>query len=386
MPNPTLPDPLAPHWAALSLQPAAPACVIKEAHRFHIRLAHPDVGGSDEAAMRVNVAMDKLGSKGTPANEHVARYVTSGEPWHVLGLLPSADQKLVERVGKALCAELEALPRLSTRVEWAVRNFGAPAQPPPPRPRVRQAPPPQPKARPKGFWTPPAPRAPVAGRPDGVPLSIDFGEFSPGSEAEHVMRLTWPGLAPPDIRIETNAPIAWEITRSNTNRGRVAVRLTIDWDAPAFAPDAPPLKSFDARLTIRWGEDDTATVRVTGTPLQPLRVGVGPKELDFGTTRLRERATAELTLRSSRATSVEIESSAWLNVVDGSGRRMSGRIRVDGSAAPTILTLAVDWKPIIERGAASIEAKRPLKPSGRVCVRWDGGEITVPATMLVETK
>lgn len=375
------PDPLGPHWKALSLQPGAPACVIREAHRYHIRLAHPDVGGSDEEAMRVNVAMDKVGSKGSPANEHVARYVASGEPWHVLGLSPSADPKLVERAGKALAAELADMPRLTTRVHWAVANFTTPAQPPQPkaRPRVTPSAPPP---RPKGMWVPPPPRAPVVGRPDGLPQTIDFGEFLRGSEAEHVVRLTWPGRAPQDLRVETAAPLVATITPSKTQPGRVALKLAIDWESPLLA-DPATARGFDARLTVRWGEEGSATIRVVGSPAQPTRIAVGPKQLDFGAVRLKQPARAELTLRSSRPAQVTIDASAWLHPVDGKGRRMVAPIRLDANT-PAILTFGVDWAPILDKGADSIAKRRALKPSGRINVRWDGGEIAVPVTMLVE--
>jgi len=316
MPTSTRKDPLAPHWLALSLQPGAPACVIKEAHRFHIRLSHPDVGGSDEDATRVNVAMDKLDGLGTAANEHVAKYTASGEPWHVLGLAATADPKLAERVGKALAAELTHLPLLVRRVEWAVSNFSAPPQPPQPKARtiIRPTPPPP---RPKGMWVPPPPRSPVVGRPDGLPQTIAFGEITRGSEAEHVVRLTWPGRAPDDIRVETNAPLVSTITRSNTQPGRVAMKLAVDWQSPLLADASSALKSFDARLTVSWGEEDSATVRVTGGLAQPTRVAVGPRELDFGAVRLKQPARTELTLRSNRPTQVTIEASG----VSGSMRR-----------------------------------------------------------------
>jgi hypothetical protein len=218
-----------------------------------------------------------------------------------------------------------------------------------------------------------------------LPLTIDFGDVMPGSTAEHVIRLTWPGSAPAGIHVDTKAPLTSEVTYSNTNRSRVALRLAVDWNAPPFVDAEKPLRSFDARLVVRWDEEDEATVRVTGSIVQPVRVAAGPPQLDFGSVRLRQLASAELTLRASRTIEVSIDSSAWLYPADSRGRRMASTFRLDGQV-PLILTVAVDWAPILEKGAESIAAHRPIKPSGRIKVAWDGGELAVPVTMLVATK
>ena len=47
-------------WRVLGLAPGADAAQIKQAHRRLIRAAHPDAGGSDRQAARVNRARDLL--------------------------------------------------------------------------------------------------------------------------------------------------------------------------------------------------------------------------------------------------------------------------------------------------------------------------------------
>lgn len=51
------PDPVTNAYAALHLLPSAPDDLVTAAHRIAIRLAHPDAGGSHEAAVVVNAAI-----------------------------------------------------------------------------------------------------------------------------------------------------------------------------------------------------------------------------------------------------------------------------------------------------------------------------------------
>jgi hypothetical protein len=46
--------------------------------------------------------------------------------------------------------------------------------------------------------------------------------------------------------------------------------------------------------------------------------------------------------------------------------------------------MQVDWAPIRERGAASIAAGKPVRPTGKIVVRWDESELEIPVQMLVK--
>jgi DnaJ family protein C protein 19 len=47
-------------WQVLGLQPGADATAVRAAHRRLMRAAHPDAGGSDWLAARINQARDIL--------------------------------------------------------------------------------------------------------------------------------------------------------------------------------------------------------------------------------------------------------------------------------------------------------------------------------------
>jgi hypothetical protein len=367
-------DPLAAHWRTLTLQPGAPQCVIKEAHRFHIRRVHPDLGGSEAEAKRVNIAMDKLDGRGAAANDYVSRHYDR-EPWLLLGLTATADKALADRAGKALAEELTPLPRLVSRVEWAAANFGKPApNMPQPRRREPKAPPPPP-AKP---WMPSIRPAPPIGRPDGLER-VEFGAIDWGADAESVIRLTWPRRAPVNVRAEAGAPFTADVTVSKTQPGRVAIKLGVDWDSPAAAAAASrDSVRFDSTLTVRWDAEGVATTRITATAERPCRIAVGPREIDLGHVRLRQPVQTELTVRSSRSAQVTVETSAWL------APRMKGPVRLEANA-PVILAFSVVWPPILERGATAIKAGRPVRPTGNIRLKWDGGDIVVPLTMSVST-
>lgn len=367
-------DPFAQYWRLLTLQPGAPECIIKEAHRFHIRLVHPDVGGSDDDAKRVNVAMDKLAGRGAAANDYVSRHYDR-EPWLLLGLAPNADKALADRAAKALAAELAALPRLLSRVEWAGKNFGqvTPTMPQPRRREPRVPPPPPTKP-----WVPSVRRPSPVGKPEGLEIRPDFGTIAWGSDAEVMVRLTWPQRAPVNVRAEVGPPFVVTTTASKTQPGRVALKLSVDWESPELLAAASKQQArFDSTLTVRWDAEGVAATRVSATTGLPARIAVGPRELDLGIVRLRDAIAGEVTVRSSSNMQMTIESSEWLAC------RLRGSIRLEANA-PAILSFAVVWAPILERGAAAIAAKRAVRPTGNIRLKWDGGEIVVPVKMFVE--
>jgi hypothetical protein len=370
-------DRYAAHWRRLGLLPGAPDCVIKAAHRHFIEIHHPDRGGSVETARQVNVAADEIRGQGAAPNEHVAAHY-SGEPRHLLGLMANAERSLVERAGRALASELESHPRLVARVEWAVKNFGRPmtatAQPrpqEPPRPR-----PPRPAA-------PPKPATP--GIPDGLVDRIDFGTLPWGSALTRDLRLTWTRNAPFSVEVDAPAPLVAEVKDSKALPGRFIVSLAVDWTSPELSHDATMRGyTFEGPVRLRWAGGGEATVRVRAILRYPAIVTASPDSLDLGTVRLGQHLrAASIILISSADAEVTIAPSAWLARVDGAGRVLDEPLRL-ATNKPVRVAFDVVWEPIREKGAASIAAGKPVRPTGRITLRWGEREIEVPVQMVVE--
>jgi hypothetical protein len=367
------------HWKRLGLLPGAPECVIKAAHRALIERHHPDRGGDAEQAKAVNVAFDEVRGSGSPANEYVAANFHA-EPWVILGLTAAAEPEIAQRAGKQLAAQLSGYPRLAERVAWAMANFAtarhgghreriAPLTPPPPR-----------RARPAH---PPSPEPAKPGVPDGLPLKIDFGGVQWHADVSRTVQLTWKRFAPYAITVEPADPIRAEVTASKVLPGRFSVVFSIDWSSPEFAP-GPTVRGYtlDVPVNIRWSSDGEITIPARGLIHYPALVTASPQSLDLGTVDLRAPTRASLVLVSSATTQATIEPPAWLRRSDGSGRHLDGPLRL-ATNVPVRVELRVDWSPIVERAAASFDARRPVRPTGRIVVRWEGNEIEVPAQMVV---
>jgi hypothetical protein len=368
-------DKRARYWRELGLLPGAPECVIKAAHRYLIEIHHPDRGGSDRKAKAVNVARDEVLGEGLPANEYVAQNYR-GEPWHVLGLMANAERALVDRAGRALASELTSNRRLAERIDWAVKNFGTPTN------GARPLPPPPPKrARVPRQEAPRAPAKP--GKPEGLVDRIDFGTVAWRSPSTKELRLTWREFAPYKIRAEAAAPIIADIKDSKALPGRFIVSLSIDWDAIERDRSASVRGyTLDAAVTLRWPGDGEATVRVRGVLHFPATVLASPNALDLGTVTLDQRKGASFVLVSNAAAVVSLAPSAWLERVDNSGRAVDAPIQLAANA-PYRVALQVDWAPIRERGAKSIAEGKPVRPTGKVIVRWNESELEIPVQMVV---
>jgi len=376
---PTLKDErLAAHWRRLGLAPNAPECAIKAAHRYHIEVHHPDRGGSLEAAQQINVAYDELKGRGSKPNEHVAHFY-DGEPWHVLGLAGNADQMLAERVARQMCSELSAFPRLFARVEWAIANFGkAPVRVVPP--------PPPPRARSRAMSRAPKPAHPVTpGRPDGLPeSSIDLGTIKWRGDASRDVRLTWKRFAPYAISVDAAAPLIVHVASSKTIEGRFVLTIGVDWDAPSFS-HKPTIRGhrLDATVTVRWPGDE-AKFRVRGTLLYPAEVSASPLSLDLGQVDMKQKLRATVLLISTAPTTVEIETSAWLARCDAAGTRVDAPLKLPANT-PVRVAFDVLWDPIVERIGGAKNGK-PVRPTGRITVRWDGRTLEIPAQMVVRRR
>jgi hypothetical protein len=372
-------DKRAKFWRELGLLPGAPDCVIKAAHRCLIEIHHPDRGGSDRKAKAVNIARDEVLGEGMAANEYVAQNYT-GEPWHVLGLMANAERDLVERAGRALVSELTSNRRLVARIEWAVKNFGKPAtngaQP--------AAPPPQPSRRtPIDRPAPPRPRA-AAGTPEGLVERIDFGTLPWRSDAKKELRLTWRQFAPYKIGVDVASPLIADVIESKALPGRFIIALTVDWDALDRDRSATVRGyTLDAALTVRWPGDGEAVVRVRGVLHFPATVFASPNELNLGTVALGERKTVDFALLSNASATVAVEPCAWLARSDASGRAIDSPIQLAANT-PYRVPLLVDWAPIRERGAASLAAGRPVRPTGKIVVRWGESTLEIPVEMVVK--
>lgn len=375
-------DKLAQHWKSLCLMSGAPECVIKAAHRFHIEIHHPDRGGTLEAAQRINVAYDELKGRGSKPNEHVAAYY-DGEPWHVIGVASNADRTLVERAGKTLAGELTTHPRLAARVEWAITNFGRPAKAVPPRPRATPPPPARRRAT-----TPAAPRSaePVRpGIPDGLPGHIDMGTVDWGAAATREVRLTWKRAAPYNINVSPEAPLTTTVTASKALPGRFVVTIGIDWESDSFA-GGPTTRGYtlDSVVTLRWPAGGEAHVRVKGVLRYPAIVTASPFELDLGTVLMNQPVRASLMVVSTAATNVEITASTWLARVDAGGRRLSDPLKLSTNV-PVRVAFDVQWPPIAER-ASKVARGKPVRPTGKITVRWNDQQFDVPVQIVVQRR
>jgi hypothetical protein len=364
---------LAPHWRRLRLLSGAPDCVIKAAYRHFIEIHHPDRGGSDSDAKEVNAAFAELQGRGMPPNEHVATHY-DGEPWHILGIASNADARLVERAAKALSSDLDAHPRLAARVAWAAQHFAsAPRKTAPPRPpaRARAAPP------------APRPRA-VAGMPEGLVERIDFGTLTWGAAATRDVRLTWRDYAPYTVRAAAASPVTVEVKPSKALPGRFVMSFSIDWDAEVLR-GARRLRGYtlDSLVTVSWPEGE-ATVRVRGALLYPPVVTASPEALDLGRVRMGADVHTSLMLVSSAPADITVQPTPWLRRVDGAGRTVDGPVRL-GTNTPMRVALAVAWEPIIER-ASGVPPDKPWRPTGKIVVRWDAGELIVPVEMIVDRR
>jgi hypothetical protein len=370
------------HWRRLGLLPGAPDCVIKAAHRHLIEIHHPDRGGSLELAQRVNVAADEVRGRGLAPNEHVATNY-NGEPWHVLGLMATAEPALVERAGRALASELSSHPRLAARVEQAISEFGRPARAPaPPMPRPSEP------ARRAGTRALGRPREPAtAGKPEGLAERIDLGTVGWASDVSRDLRLTWKQFAPYRVEATAPEPLRVVVKGSKALPGRFIVSVAVDWESPELS-GAASLRGYtlDAPLQLRWGGGGEAVVRVRGVLLYPAVVSARPMSLDLGTVRLGQAVRASIMLISSAPADVTVAVPPWLVRVDGAGHELNGDARLQTNT-PVRVAFDVDWEPIREKGSASIAARRAVRPTGKIVVRWGAPprELEVPVQMVAET-
>ena len=224
---------------------------------------------------------------------------------------------------------------------------------------------------------------PKPGLPDGLPLKVDFGKLAWRADTTRTMQLTWSTFAPYAIEVIAAAPVRAEVTASKVMPGRFSVALSIDWSASEFAP-GPTVRGYtlDAPVTVRWAAGAEADVRVKGLILYPALVSASPTAIDLGTVEMQQAARASLVLISSAATDVEIEPTPWLHRVDGSGRKLDAPLRL-ATNVPMRVEFRVHWEPIVERAGASFTAGKPVRPTGRIVVRWDGRAIEVPVQMTV---
>lgn len=381
--SPATTDKYAAHWRTLSLMPGAPACVIKAAHLYFIGIHHPDRGGDPEVAKRLNIAFDELKDRGSKPNEHVASFF-EGEPWHILGVSSNADKTLAERAGKALAGELASFQRLSERVRWAVQHFGEAGTSPDRRPRVKITPPAPP---PRRATTPERPRErppSTPGKPAGLPVSIDFGNVDWNSTTTRELRLTWEQYAPYNISVDAQAPITATVAASKAKPGRFVVTMEIDWRSPEFEGKAA-LRGYTlhAAVMIRWPGGE-ATVPARGTILYPAEIAVSPVEIDLGTVSMRQPVRTDIVLMSTGAAVAEITASAWIARVDGAGKVIDGPLRLKANTAVRV-PVAVQWAPIIDR-AASVAPGKPVRPTGKITIRWGQRTLDVPVVMVVNRK
>ncbi|HYM28646.1 MAG TPA: J domain-containing protein, partial [Steroidobacteraceae bacterium] len=361
-----------------------PECVIKAAHRAHIELHHPDRGGDADAAKRINVAYDELKGAGAAANEYVAANYNA-EPWAVLGITAAADPAFAARAGKQLAAELGGHPRLADRVAWAVANFAsAKAAATNGRPRVAPlTPPPARRTTPERSAHRPPPEPAKPGVPTGLPAKLDFGRVEWHADATRTVQLTWARHAPYGVTVEAAGPIRAEVTASKVLAGRFSIAFSIDWSSAELS-GGPAVRGYtlDAPVTLRWAGGGSYTFTARGLLLHPALVTASPQSLDLGTMDAHTLARASLVLVSSGDTSVAIEPPPWLQRADGRGRPRHGPMKL-AADVPVRVEFHVNWEPIVERAAASFAAGRPVRPTGRIVVRWGARQVEVPVQMVV---
>lgn len=371
-------DRKAAHWKLLSLLPGAPECVIKAAHLAQIQLHHPDRGGDAEMAKRINVAYDELRGSGSAANEYVAANF-NGQPWAVLGISSAADPALAERAARQLSGELSSHQRLADRVRWALDHFGS-VQPERVRP-VSAPPPPRPPLR----RSPPAPTPTRPAMPEGLPARIDFERVEWGSPAAVTIQLTWRHAPPYGLTIDTPEPITAEVSSSKVKPGRFSVAFSVDWDSPALAT-GPTVRghTISGDVRIRWTSEASTLVPVRGTILYPAIVTASPPSLDLGSVDHATATRVSLVVVSTAGTSLSVEPPAWLERVDGAGRVLKASDPIGlRTNIPVRLEFRVAWAPITERARASFAQDKPVRPTGRILLRWDGNETAVQAQIVV---
>ena len=142
--------------------------------------------------------------------------------------------------------------------------------------------------------------------------------------------------------------------------------------------------TFEGPVRLRWAGGGEATVRVRAILRYPAIVTASPDSLDLSTVRLGQHLrAASIILISSADAEVMIAPSAWLARVDGAGRVLDEPLRL-AMNKPVRVAFDVVWEPIREKGAASIAAGKPVRPTGRITLRWGEREIEVPVQMVVE--
>lgn len=240
-------------------------------------------------------------------------------------------------------------------------------------------------------WQPPAngaasgarPREATPVMPEGLPRKVDFGKLQWASDATRTIQLTWTSFAPHEISVEPASPLRAVVTASKVLPGRFSVALSVDWEAPEFTT-AHAMRGYtlDAPVIVRWRSGGEAEVPVRGLILYPVSVTASPAALDLGTVGMRQDARVSLVLVGSGATEVTIEPTPWLQRVDGSARVLDAPLRLAGGV-PMRVEFRVHWPPIADRAAASFAAGKPVRATGKVAVRWDGGVLEVPVQMTV---
>ncbi|HEY8173955.1 MAG TPA: hypothetical protein VIH21_12785, partial [Dehalococcoidia bacterium] len=104
--------------------------------------------------------------------------------------------------------------------------------------------------------------------------------------------------------------------------------------------------------------------------------------LDLGTVTMQQQVRASLVLVSTGAAEVDIAPSAWLSRVDAAGRPLDAAINLSANI-PVRIAFDVQWPPITER-AGVVPAGKPVRPTGKIILRWNDREVEVPVQMVVQ--